>query len=84
MDNPTALTPDVLTAALALTGKATPTPAQLTAALCELYPTGNGPTVADVLAAGLLVPTIDKQGLRLPPPSPAELWARCWGEVSTA
>lgn len=57
--------PDVLRSALALAGKATPTPAELTAALCELCP--HGPTVADMLDAGLLVPTIDKKGLRPPP-----------------
>ncbi|WP_052732784.1 BT4734/BF3469 family protein [Hymenobacter terrenus] len=67
---------DTLTCALVLTGKATPTPAALRAALVELYPAGNGPTVADVLAGGWLVPTIDGRGLRLPPLSLAEQDAR--------
>ena len=66
--------PDILRSALALAGKATPTPAELKAALGELCP--HGPTVADMLAAGLLVATIDKKGLRPPPPEPAEPWAQ--------
>ncbi len=76
MPTPPPLSADELAAALVLTGHAYPTPAQLAAALAELFPSGNGPTVADLLAAGQLVPTIDKQRLREPPPTPAELWAR--------
>ena len=67
---------DTLACALVLTGKATPTRAELTAALGELYPAGNGPTVADLLAAGWLVPTIDGRGLRVPPLPLAEQDAR--------
>jgi hypothetical protein len=67
---------DVLTAALVLTGKVTPTPSELATALEELYPNGTGPTVTDVLAGGWLVPSIDGKRLRLPPPTPAELWPR--------
>ena len=67
---------DTLACALALTGKATPTGAELTAALGELYPAGNGPAVPDLLAAGWLVPTIDGRGLRVPPLSLAEQDAR--------
>ena len=67
---------DTLACALALTGKATPTRAELTAALRELYPAGNGPAVPDLLAAGWLVPTIDGRGLRVPPLSLAEQDAR--------
>ena len=58
---------DTLACALVLTGKTTPTRAELTAALGELYPAGNGPTVADLLAADWLVPTVDGRGLRVPP-----------------
>ena len=67
---------DTLACAIALTGKATPTRAELTAALGELYPAGNGPAVPDLLAAGWLVPTIDGHGLRVPPLSLAEQDAR--------
>ena len=67
---------DTLACALALTGKATPTGAELTAALGELYPAGNGPAVPDLLAAGWLVPTVDGRGLRVPPLSLAEQDAR--------
>jgi len=58
---------DALTCAMVLTGTTRPTPAQLDAALLEMYPVG-GPTAASLVAAGWLVPTIDKTGLRLPPP----------------
>lgn len=61
---------DALACALSLTGTAWPTAAQLDAALCEMYPCG-GPTAASLVAAGLLVPTIDKTALRLPPPAVA-------------
>ena len=67
---------DTLACALALTGKATPTRAELTAALGELYPAGNGPAVPDLLAAGWLEATIDGRGLRVPPLSLAEQDAR--------
>ena len=67
---------NTLACALALTGKATPTRAELTAALGELHPAGNGPAVPDLLAAGWLVPTIDGRGLRVPPLSLAEQDAR--------
>ena len=58
----------LLDCALAASGKATPTEAELAAGLKEVYPKG-GPTVADLLAAGWLEPTIDKKGLRVPPMS---------------
>ena len=67
---------DTLACALVLTGKATPTRAELTAALGALYPAGNGPAVPDLLAADWLVPTIDGRGLRVPPLSLAEQDAR--------
>lgn len=67
---------EMLPCALALTGRATPTAAELATALTELYPDGSGPTVADVLAAGWLVPTIDGQALREPPLTPAEAAAQ--------
>lgn len=67
---------DTLACALALTDKATPTRAELTAALGALYPAGNGPAVPDLLAADWLVPTIDGRGLRVPPLSLAEQDAR--------
>jgi hypothetical protein len=78
---------DTLACALALTGKATPTRAELTAALGLLNtpncgglktmpPAGPMPTVNELLAAGWLVPTIDGRGLRVPPLSLAEQDAR--------
>jgi hypothetical protein len=36
-------------------------------ALAELYPNGSGPSVSEVVADGWLVPSIDRQRLRLPP-----------------
>lgn len=76
---PTAARPfgaDALACALTLTGKATPTAAELATALAEMYPGGTGPTVPDLLAAGWLVPTIDGRGLRQPPLTPAEVDTR--------
>ena len=67
---------DTLACALVLTGRATPTVAELAAALAQLYPAANGPTVADVLASGWLVPTLDGRGLREPPLSSADIAAR--------
>lgn len=67
---------DDLASALCLANQATPTPAALATALRSLYPNDDGPSVADLLATGWVVPTIDKLRLRLPPPSPAELWQR--------
>lgn len=66
---------DTLAAALLLTGSARPTPAQLDAPLLEMYPVG-GPTAASLVAAGWLLPTIDKKGLRYPLLTPAEVDAR--------
>ena len=64
---------DALACALALAGN-TPTPDELTAALAEMYPAGNAPTVTRLLAAELLVPAIsDRRRLRLPPVPCAEL-----------
>lgn len=67
---------DTLACALTLTGKATPTPAALRAALATLYVHGPAPTVPALLAAGWLVPTIDGRGLRVPPLSLTEQDAR--------
>ncbi|WP_375438182.1 BT4734/BF3469 family protein [uncultured Hymenobacter sp.] len=67
---------DTLACSLTLTGKATPAPAELAAALAELYPGGTGPTVPDLLAAGWLVSTVDGRGLRQPPLTPAQVTAR--------
>ena len=67
---------DALACALILTGHSTPTAAELTTALLEMYPAGDGPTVHDVLATGQLVYTIDGQRLRVPPRGPAELKQR--------
>lgn len=69
------LSPDELACAFVLAGPGDPTPARFNAALAELFPNG-GPTLADVLAAGQLVPSIDKKRLREPPPTPAQLTAR--------
>jgi hypothetical protein len=67
---------DTLACAFTLTGKATPTAAALATALAEIYPGGIGPSVPDLLAAGWLVPTLDGQGLRVPPMPLAEQDAR--------
>lgn len=66
---------ELLACALAITGKTTPTPNELCAALVELYPKG-GPTVTDVLATGWLVPTIDGHRLRQTPLTLVEQDAR--------
>ena len=68
--------PDDLACALAATGRATPTPLELAGVLAELYPAGTGPTVAALLAGGWLVRTVDKQRLRLPPVTPADMQRR--------
>lgn len=66
-----------LDCALAVSGKANPTRAELAAALAVLYPAGNGPTVAEVVAAGWLEPCIsDKKRLREPPLDVEAVWAR--------
>lgn len=67
---------DALACALTLTGKATPTAAELARALADMYPGGTGPTVPDLLAAGWLAPTVDGRGLRQPPLTPAQVDAR--------
>lgn len=68
---------DTLACALTLTGTVTPTPAELTAALAEMYPGNTGPTVPDLLAAGWLALAIsDRNRLRQPPLPPAEVDAR--------
>lgn len=51
---------DALAYAIVLTGTARPTPAQLDAALLEMYPVG-GPTVANLIAVNWLLHTIDKK-----------------------
>ena len=67
---------DALTCALALAGN-TPTPDELTAALATMYPAGDAPTVAGLLAAGRLVPAISgRSRLRVPPLTNAELSRR--------
>lgn len=49
---------DALADAIRLTGTTRPTPAQLDAALLDMYPVG-GPTAARLVAAGWLLLTID-------------------------
>lgn len=67
----------MLTYALALAGTNTPTPAELAAALAEMYPGGTAPAVAELLAGGWLAPAIsDRTRLRLPPFPLAEIAAR--------
>ncbi|AYA37827.1 hypothetical protein D3Y59_12705 [Hymenobacter oligotrophus] len=68
--------PDDLSVALALTGTFTPTPDQLALALRTLYPNSRHPSVADILAAGWLVPDTYGKCLRYPPISTEELWSR--------
>jgi len=75
---------DTLACALTLTGKATPTAAALATALAEMYPSGSGPTVPDLLAAGWLVPAIDGRGLRQPPLTLAEQDTRLAAHESKA
>lgn len=70
------ITLDVIVSALVLTGKATPTPVELTAALQELYAVGNVPTVQQLLDTGQLCYCPDGQRLRLPPLTPKELQQR--------
>ena len=54
-----------LDCALAASGKANPTWAELAPALAVIYPAGDGPTVAEIVAAGWLEPCIsDKMRLR--------------------
>lgn len=69
-------TADVLTCALVLAGTATPTSEQLDNALQQLYSAGGAPTVAEVLAGGWLVATVDRKRLRVPPVPVAELFGR--------
>ncbi|TVT39656.1 hypothetical protein FNT36_18620 [Hymenobacter setariae] len=67
---------EMLACAFTLAGTNTPTPAELSAALAEIYPGGKAPTVADLLAVGWLVPAIsDRTRLRLPPVSLAKVSA---------
>ncbi|RZK35094.1 MAG: hypothetical protein EOO61_12495 [Hymenobacter sp.] len=56
---------------------------ELASALAELFPGPGGPTVDGILAQGLLVPTVDKKRLRLPPPSPSELHQRLMQPANT-
>ncbi len=65
-----------LAAALVLCNQATPTLAQMAVALRTLYPAGDGPTVADLLRDGWVVPTIDGQRLREPPLPIAQIRSR--------
>lgn len=67
------LTADALACALTLTGKSTPTLAELTTALEQMYPAGDGPTARDVVASGQLIFSTDGQLLRMPPHRAAEL-----------
>jgi hypothetical protein len=77
MSSAYALGAEMLACAFTLAGTNTPTPAELTAALAEMYPGNTGLTVPDLLAVGWLVPAIsDRNCLRLPPLTPAELDAR--------
>ena len=54
---------DALACAMKLTGALHPTAAQLDATLLEMYPI-SGPTAARLIAAGWLLPTTDRKGLR--------------------
>ena len=54
---------NALADAIMLTGTIHPTAAQLDAILYEMYPVG-GPTAASLIAAGWLLPTTDRKGLR--------------------
>lgn len=66
---------DDLSSILVVAGAATPTRARVEKAVAELYGDGAGPSVSDLLAGGWLVPTIDKQRLRLPPLTQTE-WTK--------
>lgn len=66
---------DELAAAMVLTGHPhTPTPHELSAALALQFSNGTAPTIADLLAEGLLTYTIDRQRLRLPPSLSGKAW----------
>ena len=68
---------DTLACALTLTGTTTPTSAELTVVLNQMYPGNTGPTVTALLAAGRLVPAVsDPSRLRQPPLTSAEVDAR--------
>ena len=84
MDNQLTFGAEALASILVLTGKATPTPAELTTAIAELYGDGAGPSIPDLLAGGWLVPSVDKQRLRLPPIAPAEMQRRYQGRSLVA
>ena len=63
---PWPLSAERLAVAFTIVGQNAPTPAQLAAALLAMHPTGSGPTVDDLLAAGQLVFTLDGKYLRVP------------------
>lgn len=66
---------DELAAAMVLTSQPhTPTPHELSDALARLFPNGTAPSVADLVAGGLLSYTIDKQRLRVPPLLLGKVW----------
>ena len=66
---------DELAAAMVLTSQPhTPTPRELSDALTLLFPNGAAPSVADLVAGGLLTYTIDKQRLRVPPLLLGKVW----------
>lgn len=72
---PTSFGADELAAAMVLTSQPhTPTPSELSEALMLLFPNGAAPTVADLVANGLLSYTIDKQRLRVPPNLLGNTW----------
>lgn len=84
MDKQSTFGADDLASILVLTGKATPTPPEVTAAIAELYGAGAGPSISDLLAGGWLVYSVDKQRLRLPPIAPAEMRQRYHSRSSVA
>ena len=72
---PTGFGADELAAAMVLTSQPhTPTQSELDDALLMLFPDGTAPTVADLVANGLLTYTIDKQRLRVPPALLSNTW----------
>lgn len=70
------VTPEIVISVLTLTGKSTPSAAELTAALLELYPAADGLTIEQLIDSEHLCYYPDGHHLRLPPLTPAELQQR--------
>lgn len=70
------VTSEIVLSALTLTGNSTPSATELTAALLELYPAADGPTVEQLVDSKHLYYCLDGKRLRLPPLTPAELRQR--------